>query len=54
MPRTRNRVVLNDVAKAVTGDRGEGDGDNGSGEDKASDFFRFCVDPMYAIGSGFG
>ncbi len=49
-----NRIVVDDVSKAVAGNSGEGDRDDRAGQDEAGDFFGFSGDPMEAIRSRFG
>jgi hypothetical protein len=46
-----NRIVVNDVSKAVAGNNGESDRDNGAGKDETGDLFGFGGDPMDAIRS---
>ncbi len=49
-----DRIIINDVAKAVAGNGRIGDGDYGPRQDEAGDLLAFGSDPMETIGSRFG
>ena len=49
-----DRIIINDVAKAVAGNGRIGDGDYGPRQDEAGDLLGFGSDSMETIRSGFG